>query len=182
MHVWIVTCAALGFYLFFVPVKLALVLHLRARPAFGAGASVFEGRFALKSARRRAGGKGPSRKKHPKLKLDKAAFLPALLKSGKYLLKHIKLESLRGDGYISAPDAAQTALICGGVHALEGALSPLLPHGVLHLGLQPDFSAQQSDARLCGIISICAGHIMIAALIGAWNYLSRRISNGKASH
>ncbi len=182
MFVWIVAGATLTFYLFFVPVKLALVLHLHAHPAFGAGASVFESRFAFKSARRRAEGAKKISKKRKMPRLDKSCAFSALLKSVKYLLKHVKLEKLQAQGYISAPDAAQTALICGSAHMLDGALSPLLPPDTLHLHLKPDFSALHSDVHLCGIISACAGHIMLAVLIGAWNYFSRRKSNGKTSH
>lgn len=184
MFVWIAAAAALSFYFFAIPVKLALVLRLSARPGFGAGACVFEGRFALRKAGERARGE----KKHlpwrrAGLDLEKSNALNAFRKGVGHLLKHMQLESLRAQGFISAPDAARTAIICACAHSLEGALSSLVPSGCVQLRLQPDFSSMHSDVSICGMVSVPLGHIILAALICAWSYLTRRIlSHGKASH
>lgn len=176
--------AAMVFLVYFsaVPVKLAVMLHISGHPGFGTGASIFEGRYALNSARLRSLGL----KKHfpwkkTEMDLQKGPALSALLKSGKHLLKHTRLEHLRAEGHVCTSDAARTALICGCAHALEGALLPIAPPNTVQLRLEPDFSTGSSDVILCGMVSVRAGHIMLAALIGAWNFAIRSISHGKAS-
>ena len=182
MFVYIPAAVVFLYYFSAIPVKLAITLHISGQPGFGAGASIFEGRYALNSARLRSMGL----KKHlpwkkTEMDLKKGPLLSALLKSGKHLLKHVRLEYLRAEGRICTSDAAQTALICGCAHALEGALLPIVPPNTLQLRLEPDFSSGSSDVILCGMVSVQAGHIMLAALIGAWNFAIRSISHGKAS-
>lgn len=182
MLVFIAAGAVFLMYFSAIPIKLALILRISDHPGFGAGASVFEGRYALNSARLRSLGL----KKHlpwkkTEMDLKKSAILSAFLKSGRYLLKHTRLEHLRAEGRVSSPDAARTALICGCAQSLEGALIPCTPPGAVRLRLEPDFSSGVSDVFLCGMVSVRAGHIMLAALIGAWNFIARSISHGKAS-
>ena len=43
------------------------------------------------------------------------------------------------------------------------------------IGLRPDFSCSRLHADLSGMISIRIGHIMIAALHGAYQYGLRRL-------
>lgn len=183
MFVYIAAALIFLYYFAAVPVKLAFILHICGHPNFGAGASIFEGRHALNKARLRSMGL----KKHlpwkkTKIDLKKNSILPAALKFSHYLLKHTKLEKLQIEGRISSVDAARTALICGCTQALEGALIPILPPGTMQIRLDPDFSSGISDIFLCGIFSVSAGHIILAALIGAWNFILRSISHGKASH
>lgn len=183
MAVTLAAVAVLLFYLCAIPVKFALVVRIADAPGFGAGAAAFEGRFALRRAGKRARGE----KKHlpwrkGERKIARTDALPAALKAARYLMRHLRLEALRAWGSLSAGDAAQTALICGCAGALEGALSPCVPPGTVRLALQPDFSGGGNDLTLCGMVSLRAGHIILAALIGAWNYLLRRIRHGKASH
>ena len=183
MAVHLAAVAALLFYLCAIPVKFALVLRIKGRPGFGAGAAIFEGRFALRRAGKRARGE---RKHLPwqkdEKKLVRANALPAALKAGRYLLRKVRLESLCARGRLSAGDAARTALLCGCAQALEGALSPCAPPGAVRLDLQPDFTGAGNDLTLCGMVSLRTGHIILAALIGAWNQCLRRIQHGKASH
>lgn len=183
LAVWIAAIAAFLFYLNAIPVKFALILYTDGRPGFGAGLAPFEGRFALRSANRRARGakKRPARKKNGRARAHSAA-LHGALKAGRYLLRHLKLDSLRVWGRVSMPDAAQTALLCGCARALEGALAPIAPPGAVRFSLQPDFSGGNSDVTLCGMVSLRTGHIILAALIGAWNTMLRRIQHGKTSH
>lgn len=183
MAVTLAAIAALLFYFCAIPVKFALVVRISNHPGFGAGAAAFEGRFALRRAGKRARGE----KKHlpwkrEEKKLARLDALPAALKAGRYLLRHLRLEALRARGRLSAGDAAQTALLCGCASALEGALAPCAPPGAVRLALQPDFSGAGNDLTLCGMVSLRAGHIILAALIGAWNNCIRRIRHGKASH
>ena len=182
MSVYIAAIAVFFIYLSAIPVKLAISLHICDHPAFGAGASVFEGRYALNSARLRALGL----KKHFPWKktetdLKKNAALTAAMKAGWHLIRHTKLEQLHAEGHISSPDAAKTALICGCTQALEGALLPIAAPNTINIRLTPDFYAGSSDVLLFGMVSVQAGHIMLAALIGAWNFAIRSISHGKAS-
>lgn len=98
------------------------------------------------------------------------------------MLKHTRLERLCAQGQVSGGDAARIALICGCASAIEGALSPFLPPKRLSLRLKANFSMEESDIVLSGMVSIRLGHIISAALIGAWNYFARRIRHGKTSH
>ncbi|MBP3653311.1 MAG: DUF2953 domain-containing protein [Clostridia bacterium] len=182
MSVYIAAILVFLYYIAAIPVKFAVSLRFSEHPAFGAGASVFEGRYALNSARLRALGL----KKHlpwkkTEMDLQKHAALTAAMRAGRHLLRHTKLEQLRAEGRISSPDAAHTALICGCAQSLEGALLPIVPPGAVQIHLTPDFYAGSSDVFLLGMVSVQAGHIMIAALIGAWNFIIRSISHGKAS-
>jgi hypothetical protein len=169
-------------YCLAIPVKFALSLHISAHPGFGAAASIFEGRYALNTAQLRSLGL----KKHlpwKKAEMDfkKSAAISSAFRAGRHLIKHLRLEILRAEGHISSPDAAQTALICGYVRTLEGILISCFPSGSIQIKLEPDFSSGQSDVLLSGMVSVQAGHIILAALIGAWNYITRRRSHGKAS-
>ena len=182
MSVYIAAILVFLYYIAAIPVKFAVSLRICDHPAFGAGASVFEGRYARNSARLRALGL----KKHlpwkkTEMDLQKSAALTAFLKAAKHLFRHTKLEQLHAEGRISSQDAARTALICGCAQSLEGALLPIVPPNTVQIRLTPDFSAGSSDVFLLGMVSVQAGHIMLAALIGAWNFIIRSISHGKAS-
>ena len=182
MFVYIPAALVFLYYCSAVPVKLALFLRISAHPGFGAGASCFESRYALKSARLRCLGlKKHLSWKKAEMDLEKSVVLPAFLKMGKYIIQHMKLEKLCAEGHISSPDAAYTALIFGCAQSLEGALLPFVPPGMVQFHLEPDFSSGVSDVFLYGMVSVRAGHIMLAALIGAWNFALRSISNGKTS-
>ena len=175
--------AALLFYFCAVPVKFAFVLRIAEGTRFGAGAAAFENRFALRRAYARARG---NRKHLPWKKVERRIVrwdtLPAALKAGRYLLRHLRLETLCARGRLSAGDAARTALLCGCAGALEGALAPCAPRGSVRFALQPDFTGAGCDLTLCGMVSLRIGHIILAALIGAGNFSLRRIRHGKASH
>lgn len=179
-----VCCTAIFAFLFYlaaVPIKIALVICISTHSGFGAGAAPFEGRFALRRARQRALGE---RKHWPWQKTEsdllRACALPAAWQTGKYLFRRTHLEVLHLQGKI-AGDAARSALICSCASALEGSLAPLAGRRRIQLRLQPDFSSNESELHLCGMISIRLGHIICAALIGAWHYIARRIRHGKAS-
>lgn len=182
MFVYIAAALVFLYYFSAIPVKLAVILHISERSGFGAGASVFEGRYALNSARLRSLGlKKHLPRKKAERNFQKSAVLSASLKAGRHLLKHTKPEKLLAEGRICTSDAASTALICGCTQALEGALIPILSPEKIQFRLEPDFSSGISDVFLCGIFSVPAGHIMLAALIGAWNFILRSISHGKTS-
>ena len=85
------------------------------------------------------------------------------------------------DSVINCLSMSSNDFCCGCAGALEGTLEPFVPPGTLRLSLKPDFSMEKSDIQLYGMVSIRLGHIICAALIGAWNYIARRIRHGKAS-
>ena len=174
MAVYIAAFFTFGFYLSAVPVKFALMLRVSNRPGFGAGTSVFEGRFALKKANRRALGE----KKHLPWKRFGADLskLPSKIKFARHFLKSVHLESLHARGRIGLPDAAQTALACGFARAAEGALGACTGPGAVRFAVDPDFSGGGIDLVLWGMFSVSAGHIMLGALNGAWEIISDAIS------
>lgn len=178
MAVGITAILVFLFYLSAIPVEIAVKARTFPEIGFGAGFAIFEGRFALRQAEKRANGE----KKHLPwsrfyLGWEKTRALPAL----KYLIRHTKLEKLSLTGTIGASDAARTALICGGCEAVKAAIMPFRWADRLELALSPDFSGGGSSLRLHGMVSIPAGHIMLAALIGAVYLTKGRIAKWKST-
>ncbi len=174
MPVYLAALVIFGLYLSAVPVKFALTLRLDGRVGFGAGASLFEGRFALKRARLRASG----RKKHlpwrrAKLDLEKCRAAAGILRR---LLGETRLESLRLSGRVGLHDAARTALACGFARAAGAALSAALAPGAVRFDVEPDFSGGGCALELAGIFSLSAGQIMLGALRGAIEFARERSS------
>ena len=174
MTVYLAAFLTFSFYLSAVPVKFALILRITDHPGFGAGTSIFEGRYALRKANRRALGE----KKH--LPWNRAGAelkkSPALIRITRDLLKSTSVEALHIQGKIGLPDAAQTALVCGLARSAEGALGACMAPGAVRFAVEPDFSGGGSDLLLWGMFSISAGHIILGALNGAWKNLSESIS------
>lgn len=110
--------------------------------------------------------------KHP------IALLRAALKAFFSLSRHLKLLSLTMDGTIGLSDAAATALICGAANSLDAALFAVAKRA--RVSLRPDFAAASAHAELSGMISLRAGHIMLAALLGAWEYGLGRLKTWKS--
>ena len=177
MFVYLTAAFTLAFYLSAVPVKLALMLRVSNRPGFGAGAAIFEGRYALRRAGRRTLGE----KKHlPWKRADKDIRKnPIALRTSRLLLKSMRVESICAQGRIGLPDAAQTALACGFVRSAEGALGAWIGPGAVRFDLEPDFAGGGIDLVLWGMFSIHIGQIILAALNGARetisDFVSRRI-------
>lgn len=151
--------AVLGFYLLAVPVKFAVLFESGLGVSLGVGA--FEARFALRAAK-----KPKKLHKKPKKKQKKRGIddLFALIPGVKYLLRHTDLEMLRLSGRISTSDAAATALICGCATAFFCALKAAIGGNIADTA-RPDFSGGKTQIRLIGIVSVRAGHIILAALI-----------------
>ncbi len=173
MAVYLAAAVTFGFYLSAVPVKFALILRVADHLGFGAGASVFEGRYALKQARLRARGE----KKHlpwRRAELDVEKFSNAA-DMFRRLIRDTRLEELRASGRIGLPDAARTALVCGFARAAEGALGAALAPGAVCLDLRPDFSGGGCEFAVWGMFSITAGHIILGALSGASELIFRRV-------
>ena len=176
MAVYLAAIALLSFYLCSIPLKFAWEMRIRPDAAFGAGVAAFEGCYALRGARQRMLGQ----KKHlpwkrAELDIHRKDALPALLHAARYALGHMRLERLQLTGSIGTRDAAMTALLCGLARSLQAALDPVAPPGAIQLCPLPDFSCNGSDLAFSGMISMTAGHIMLAALIAAQHYVRRRL-------
>jgi len=162
-----VTAAVALFYLSAIPIHVAFRLQLGGGSRFTLGISIFEPRFAL---RRAAGTRADFVPPKPPENLR----ITDALSAAKAALKHLKLESARIDGRLGTDDAALTAMICGSVSSIGCALRCAAGRKI-RIGLTPDFSADRLRAELSGMICVRAGHIMIAALMGALQYGSRRL-------
>ena len=82
------------------------------------------------------------------------------------------------DGTVGLSDAAATALICGAANSLDAALFAVTRRA--RISLRPDFAAASAHAELSGMISLRVGHIMLAALLGAWEYGLGRLKTWKS--
>lgn len=170
-----VTAVAL-FYLSAVPVQIAFLLRYDSSLHFDAGLSAFEPRRALRRAQKRTPKKPhSSRKRKPKHPI---ALLRAALKALGFLSRRLKLVSLNVEGTVALTDAAATALLCGAANSLDAALFAVARRA--RISLRPDFSAPSARAELSGMISLRAGHIMLAALLSAWEYGLGRMKSWKS--
>ena len=169
----LVTTAVALFYLSTIPVKLAFCLRFGSGGGFGVGVAPFEARFARKIAlNRRDTGKLPVRFLR---NADPLALLKGALRALNFARKHLRLDSLTLEGVLGTHDAALTALVCGMLNALGCALGCAAGRPV-RIAVQPDFAADRLNGGLSGMISIRAGHIMLAALMGAFEYASGRFN------
>jgi len=172
MTLSMVTAAVTLFYLSAIPIHIALRLRVGADCFFGFGVSAFEPRFALRQSLER---QRFSKRPHPLFKkLNGPDALKSSLQSFKYASKHIRIERILLNGSFGSHDAALTALVCGSASAIGCALGSSFKRRV-HISLQPDFNTDSLRAELVGMISMRVGHIMLAALLGAFQYGSRRL-------
>lgn len=167
----VVTAVVTLFYLGAIPLHIALRLRIGSEHFFGIGISAFEPRFALRMSldKRRHGGHTPAIFK----KLNMLDALQSGLRALRYAAEHVLMERIWLDGCFGSSDAALTALVCGSASALGNALHCATGREV-RFGLRPDFGDGPIRAELVGMISIRVGHIMLAALLGAFQYGSRR--------
>ena len=174
----IVFFALLIFYICFIPVKVALRLEIGEKILFSSGAAVFESRFAIRAAEKKA----YDESKRPGLfgRWLKAAAdsrkLSASFVSFRHFLRRMCIEELSAQGALSLPDAAQTAMACGAAKALAAALQRF---SQIRIDLRPDFSAGHSRALIIGMFSISAGHIILAAIKGIAHYIKGGIAQWK---
>ena len=174
MIVTLAALACISFYLANIPMKFAIIWRSHPRMELRGGASIFEGRFALRRALKKTNGK----KRSPLFLLNNPELLRPALHAVRYLMHHTELEYVSLSGIVSPPDAAATALFTGLGNMLHNAC---LPFGSrLRIHLQPDFSAVGSELELTGMISLRAGHIISAALIFALEYGKVRFEKWKA--
>jgi len=162
----LIAAAVSAFYLAAIPIHIAVRLRIGADNHFGLGVSLFHSASAVQQSMKPF--KPPKKRKSMK----KPHPVDALA-SAKSALSHIRFDRLSLDGVLGTDDAAVTALICGGASALGCALLRTAD-GHLHLNLRPDFSSAHLRIELTGMITLRAGHIITAALSGAYQYGSRR--------
>jgi len=165
LAVYLAAAACFVFYLAAIPLKFAIVFSTNPQPALRSGASIFEGRFALRRAFRPKNAK--------KRSLPDSRLISPAIRAGKYLLRRLHIDYLRAQGVLSSPDAARTALICGAARSLQAACMEL--GNRVQISLQPDFSGRNSEIEITGMLSIRAGHIILAAQIFALSYLKERL-------
>lgn len=166
-----------GFYLMAIPVKLALVFE--SGVGFRAGVGIFAGKFAQNAAKRPQKAR-KSMKKSPKKaqksrKKPQLRDIPALFAGAKYLLAHARLDAFSVSGQIGCADAAATAILCGVIGSAV-CCARVCTGADVRGGVQPDFFGGHTRMQAVGIVSIRAGHIILAALIAG----SRRVKKWKS--
>ena len=161
-------------YLAAVPLRVAFVFRAENGMRFGAGISAFEKRFALRMAARRL----DAPKKAKKRRLPSLDTLSNWLRAGKYLLRHVELDVRARLGFT---DAALTALACGALGSLACAAGGATD-GRVRAEISPDFSGTVFSGEISGIATLRAGHLMLAALIGAIDTAQGGIRHGQTSN
>lgn len=162
------------FYLGAIPFKFAFCLKIGAESGFHIGISIFESRFAIRKATQSS-----ENTFHAPEFLQKLSFKSAFFSAKRmirFLLRHLECFHLRG--MLSTGDAAMTAWICGGISAIGYTLRGITDECVF-VECTPDFSTGNFCMELHGMLSIRAGHIIIAALLGAFEYGSGRFKSWK---
>ncbi|MBR3928487.1 MAG: hypothetical protein IKJ65_05730 [Clostridia bacterium] len=140
-------CAWIFLSIVLSPVYAVIVL---SPSGFGTGAGIGIHVNAVKKAQLRASGI-KSRKNKRTRRIS--------LKVITYLIKRVKIERIFLSGVVSFEDAMHTAL----AFAALNALSQIKP---LHIQneTRADFALGRTNMEITGILSVTAGHIMIAAL------------------
>ncbi len=90
-----------------------------------------------------------------------------LIRAARYLLKRTRVDVLRAR--LSAGDACRTALLTGFVQAALFLISR-------RARIVPVFSSPKAELGALCIVTIHLGHIILAALYGAWIWIGWRIS------
>lgn len=149
-----------AFYAANVPLKVAFCA--RVGGSMGASLSVraFEGRFALRAAKRRL-----SEAREPSKPKAERRALGTAWRAARRLLKHIRLEYLSVSLDLGLADAAGTAIAVGCVNAILQATRASTGARVV-CRVRPDFREARFEGEVAGIISLTAGHIIFAALLG----------------
>ena len=149
------------------PLKVAFCARAGERVGAAVGLFPFAGGVALRMARARAG-----RRNRPRREPKKRPDARLLLAIGRRLLARVRVEELRAQGELGLADAAATALAAGLLQALLRAAGATLRARVV-FAVRPDFQGRRLAGELAGIASLRVGHIIAAALMGAWEHYRR---------
>lgn len=158
-----------------MPFRIAFRLCIAKQLRFSTGAALCSGKRAVRRAEKRAG-RPKARFSIRRITGGDARALSARLAALRHFLRHVSIDSLSAGGTISTPDAARTAILGGCAQAAAAALR-VFPQ--VSIRLRTDFSAEHSRALVCGMFSIRAGHIILAAAIFAARYIKGGIAQWK---
>ena len=159
-------------YLSAMPLRFAFLLRRGEAARFAVGVGLFEARFARRAAERRLSRPARSRRRrHP----ISPRSLGPLWRAGRYLLRHLRLDALEARGSLGLGDAALTALVCGEANALA-CTAAAAADAALRAEVRPDFSAAAFTGEFSGMLTVRAGHIILAAIIGIFDYGSGRLA------
>ena len=145
---WAFSAALIWFSVsfFLSPVFAAVVL---SPSGFGMSIGFFVHTGAVQRSQRYASGT-QKRKSRKKRKIRRKAVF--------YVIKHVKMERLFITGVISFEDAMATALVWGALNTLSR-----IPPLHIQNDAKADFALGHTNIEITGILSVPAGHIMIAA-------------------
>ena len=151
----------------FTPLTVAFCARVGERTGAALGVFPLVGGVALRLSRTRAG-----KRKRPRRKPKKRPDALLLIAVGRRLLARVRVEELRAQGELGLADAAATALAAGLLQALLRAAGATLRARVV-FAVRPDFQGRRLAGELAGIASLRVGHIIAAALMGAWEHYRR---------
>lgn len=158
MH-WVAASVMCAIYLYNLPLVFVVYLDqwgLR----FGLG--VLEARFAKKNADKHKKKDDPKKRRFALMK--KHMSLRVIVDMGLRLAKTIRLERLDVAVTIGTGDAACTAETCGLLLVVLSTIRAVTS-APGRIRVTPDFSKRAFSGEACGIVRLCAGHIMKAALL-----------------
>ena len=112
-------------------------------------------------------------------RVDVSALAGGAKRAATYFLGHVHAVRLRASLTLASGDAARDALLCGAMTAAVSAVRAAWPELPLRARVCVNWRGGETQGALLGIWSIKAGHIIAAALLGAGDYLVRRISAWK---
>lgn len=157
-------CVWSAVHLLSAPIYAAVVL---SNSGFGTGVSYALHVGAVRKAQMGAAGiQKQKRKAKPKIRREIIS----------YLIKRVKIERVFVSGVISFEDAMHTALVFGAVNALSSIKPVFIQNSAV-----PDFALGQSNIEITGILSVPAGHIMLAAVKHAAIAMRERMIKWKST-
>ena len=140
-------------YMYNLPLTVALVWRDEGGAA---GISVLDIRFALNSARKKIGKKTGAGNKNKKKKPDTETAIR--------LFRRMRLEYFSARLAVGTGDAAQTALLCGALRALGGALAGAAEYG--EADIRPDFSGKAFRGEVGAVFSLKLGKALVSFISG----------------
>ena len=102
------------------------------------------------------------------------ALMRGIRRARRYMTRHMRVRKLALSARLGLGDAELTALACGLCMSLLYAVG-----GVVHrkpkMDIRPDFGDVKILCAFSCMVSVGIGHIMVAALLGALQYLKRSV-------
>lgn len=177
IYLWL--ALLVGFYASNVPVRAAFSISLGEQNALRLGVGVFSAGWIWEKNLEGAALFSPGWAKRARMPLNSGS-VRFFLRAARYLMRHAVVRDARLSLLLGTGGAASTALICGAVNAV---LSVLAARRVpVRARVAPRFEGRALKLSAGGMLSVRAGHIILAAVLGAAQDIARRVKNGKASH